>query len=635
MPVLIFLFFLSILNSYQIFDAWDSFYPIPIIHTKIVNKKFKLFLNTGNLAEYRLYDMNNDKNLTPWKKFNSLSVNLINNSKGIFYDEFKINKAVKNVKVQFRFCQNKDFPGIPVPLKNCENNSINIKDKINTNYGKISSNINISINKINGKISVSNSSKNIKISENIVIQYEYNTSLFSSDNFAIRPDKFKFTDIPSKVKAGEEFNITIKALDYENNPTKDYNEILSLSESPELVYKIAKSGCYNGKLEIVDGGEFKDGVAKVKLKYNEVGELNLTIKEVKGGEFAKVDEDDNWFDSFNSNDIFITSDKSQILFIPYNFNINANFINFKNKEFTYIASNLDKMASTLNLFITSINKDRNITKNYNKLCYAKDLDINISNYVNGDINTTIIFKDIDGSESESNISKPLILSKISKNYFSTDNNGSTTINIKINFKKDYRYPVSEFNMTITDVNISDGDITKTISVNKFSTFRYGKIDIKNIITMGNKANFIAKYEYWTKGGWQVNKNHYDIFGKIKSYLPIKDINITLNNPVNDGTQNISITTNHSLPYFVKIHLAIPSWLWYHPLAKTYKDPSKTNLDCLTHPCLNVGFNQSSKGWGGIGITPSKYDTTNGNRTVHINSSNKIKINKLEVKKLNW
>jgi len=63
------------LNAYSVpkqpFDAWDTFTPTPTIHTKIVNKSFRLFMNIGTLAEYRLYDMNNDANLTPWKRFDA------------------------------------------------------------------------------------------------------------------------------------------------------------------------------------------------------------------------------------------------------------------------------------------------------------------------------------------------------------------------------------------------------------------------------------------------------------------------------------------------------------------------------------------------------------------------------------
>jgi len=626
--------FLEAAIPFRPFDVGDSV-SLSSIKTQVVNQKFRLYFMpyNGIFADYRLYDMDRDTNLTNWKHFDPTSMSNwidagMSGGAGIFFDDFIVNRAAKRVKVQFRFCQSKDAPGIPVPLQNCEGRvSVGGSASVSTSIGSSSVSGTISNSGISFSSTTSTTEGSATLSGSASTEYEYNTSVFSSDDFAIRPAKFEFVNLPQKIKAGEEFNITVEAVDINGNPVKDYNETLSLNNSPELAYQLTKSGCNLGKLEIVDGGNFKDGVAQVKLKYNEVGNLELTLKEVVGSEFAKVDSDDT-----PQNIRLIGPDVNYTESVPYTFGVSVDFKNYSNGKFTYISNDLN-MSSELDVNVTALNKDNEITKNYNSKCYAKNVDLNITNHVDGNIATHTIYS-LNGITNSANVNDNLLVT-IPASDFKTDNNGSAQAKIKINFEKDYRHPVREFNMTITDINISDGDITKTISVNKYSTFRYGMIDMSNVCTSGKEANVTVIYNYWTDRGWRVNKYHSDIFGKMKSYLPVKDINVTLDSAINSGNQNITITTTHSLPYFVKIHLAIPSWLWYHPLAKPYKDPDSNNLDCLTHPCLNVGFNGSLRGWGGIGITPSKYDTRNGNRSVHIDSSDDIKANKLEIKKLNW
>jgi len=147
--------------------------------------------------------------------------------------------------------------------------------------------------------------------------------------------------------------------------------------------------------------------------------------------------------------------------------------------------------------------------------------------------------------------------------------------------------------------------------------------------------------YWDSDkGWVINKDHNNtIFGDIKlanSYKP-SDINIDIlpqnSKNILDGKEKLKISTTHGLPYSAKIHLSIPSWLWYHPLAKTYQDPSASNFDCLTHPCLKVMFQKSGSGWAGIGNNTSRYNENN--ITINIKLGKELNATKNEVKKLNW
>ena len=145
-----------------------------------------------------------------------------------------------------------------------------------------------------------------------------------------------------------------------------------------------------------------------------------------------------------------------------------------------------------------------------------------------------------------------------------------------------------------------------------------------------------KYQYWNDDrGWVINNKHSQDYGKANentSYKP-SDVELDFDDSFTKE-QNATFSTTHPLPYSVKVHIDIPSWLWYHPLAKAYKAPSSSNLDCLTHPCVKVDFKKSGSGWGGVNaIKEERFKETN--RTIKINASNDLNGSKSQVKKINW
>jgi len=581
------------------FDAWDENRNIldRNITTKIVNKKFNLIIasiNPDNNAteivinkncKYRLYDMDNDINLTSWREFNA--------TKATKKDYFIITKAVKNVRIQFKFCQKRnEYPIVIVPLSKCNDTSTSS-------------------------------------------DYEFNISTFSSDNFAIRPYKFKILPNTDLKKAGNEFNLKVEVVDFNNKIINNFND--NVYYSIENVKDL--KGCNAGKLSPLNGSlNFVNGEANLALKYEEVGDINITMGEESSNEFAEVDRDDS-NDTLRliENDTNISTN-----FIPDHFDIAARYSNYNGGNFTYISNDLS-MSSELNITVTAKNKQNITTKNYNKACYAKNTDLNISYTQNGNINTLLLTKLVANTEKrDKNLSiNGLIIEKnLSKNIFNTDNNGSANIKIYINFKKNYSNPINKFNMVINDINISDINGTfGNKNVGENGLFEYGKIDVKNVATIDkNEINSTIYYEYWDSNkGWVINADHNSTYGDInksKSLISPSGISEFNLDDIKNGEENVTIKTNHALPYSTKIHLSIPSWLWYHPLAKEYKDPSSSNLDCLTHPCMRVEFREENKGWGGIGNKSSKYSETN--RTVEINATNsKIKANKKQVEKLNW
>ena len=460
--------------------------------------------------------------------------------------------------------------------------------------------------------------------------FNHGKSVDSRDDFAIRPNNFSIKiDTPQPIKAGEEFNLTIEALDFNGNPTNNYNENLTIkgSISPTLEYNDsnATKGCITGTITPTTNLQFIDGKANITLKYSEIGDLNLLIKEIQGSEFAKIDADDTAL-----NDRLIKQASTNIEFIPHHFAINSAYENFDNSDFTYISNDLN-MSSLLEVNITAENLNNETTKNYNSVCYANNFEVNIS-YDPSTIPSSIkVIESKEENSNEQNTSIPeKIVTDFSKYYF---NSGIANLKFHINFPKDYKNPVEEFNFTVTNITVSDKNTKGEENLNQKASFRYGRIEIPDGASFLKEIDIIAKYEYWKNGTWVTNKSHSKEFGNIKYYIPNDDLNLVPSN-ISNGEENLTFLTTHSLPYSVKVHYAIPSYLWYHPLAKQYKDPSTTNLDCLTHPCNNLDFLTESTGWGGIGKSGIKYSETN--RTAEVNSTqNATKINKKGVVKINW
>jgi len=591
-----------------LFDAWDDNKDINDRHitTKLVNKQFTLkiaSLNSSNngletvyhkFAKYALWDMINDTNITDWDNFDASKYSEVEKN-------YTIQKAYKNVKVMFKFCSKKiNGNYYYYPYEDCVKNGteVNCADENDTS---------------------------ICIRKRV-----------SSDAFAIRPDKFIILNIPTQIKAGEDFNLTVKATQFNSNsPALNYNEILKINNtsSPTLEYNETKNGCLTGTLSSNPSNiRFINGSVTGVFNYNEVGDINLTIKEINGSEFAAIDKNDTSWNIRQIKPVNIT-----LNIIPHHFDlVSTNYQNYKGKNFTYISKDLD-MHSTLSLSIKAETSNNIVTKNYNKNCYAKNIDINITHSIpNNDLN---LIYEINGTEYNISNNQNIIANNITKNYF---NNGVANIPVYINFERKPNNPENEFNFTIINIKVKDvNDVEGNLTLNQNANFRYGFLKVKNLITYDTKdINTTFKYYYYTSNGWIINNDHNSSdFGDINKSKIIKpnDIYININQKngknINEGKESVNISTTHALPYSAKIHLAIPSWLWYHPLAKPYKDPSNSNEDCLTHPCIKVTFLKSGSGWAGVGRENSKYNENN--KTVEVNLSKEINGTKNEVKKLNW
>ncbi len=580
-----------------LFDAWDTFRSINDrnISTKIVGQPFNLTIASINSADdatetkdnidiqYQLYDMNHKTSLTPWQDYNASS----GKDGASATKSFTVNKASKNVRVRFKFCGHNNGSGIVLSsLSGCSPADIN-------------------------------------------------TSTFSSDNFAIRPNKF-YIDINGTAprKAGKNYDIDFEALDENNKSSKDYNE--TAGNSFQIDINETKPGCKTGIFQpnIENGWHFNDGNYSVDENYSEVGKVQITIKENKNcsSRFAGVDcKDKNVTGHWNTDsNLTIKPFDENITFTPDHFKVNATLSNDGN-GFTYLSKDLN-MSAILDINVTAETKNNTITTNYNSACYAQKTDYNIS-YANLNISpsnalTRILYIETNTSTKGNNSinSNDINLTNISSSIFSTDNNGTGSIHLKINFDRNTSNAVNPFDLNITDINVTDANGTKGVEIlDKNATFYYGRIHAPDYSSESNTTINNAKiyYEVYCKDCnktkftlakgkesvdsiyWYINNSHVSKDGNISNFLNSWTHSVSTHltftpqkspNNISNGIENHTITYNgNSYPYKENVDMNASSWLVYNEFNETAKYNS-----------FNVEF-YGVGGWSGVGETGNTVD----------------------------
>jgi hypothetical protein len=328
-------------------------------------------------------------------------------------------------------------------------------------------------------------------------KYGYQTAC-SSDSFAIRPKSFKIT-APSTYKAGKDINITFSAVDGSDNNTTNYNEDLNVTVSEK------KSSC---KLDtnFNFSGSFTDGGVSFTKSYSEVGEVDINISETLGHEFAIVDSNDT-----PKSQRLISKDTKSISFTPAKFSLdwdykNHNYSNTAN--YTYYSNNPKKMGSRLFAKIKVLNDKDEVLTNYVEACYAKPTAFKFSFDVNTSVAQTMKLKvtDINDSshtlaEADKSITNNMNINinyTIAKNKFI---NGERNETIAINFDRKTNIAYAPLRLTAKSVSVDNGDINKTETASKVSTFIYAKAHVQNSIeVVGDELNATVDYEVYIPTG---------------------------------------------------------------------------------------------------------------------------------------
>jgi hypothetical protein len=412
------------------FDAWDTDSDIAerVIKTEVVSSDFSLIINSLNAddddteikpgidVEYRLYDLDTDTNVTAWESYDASADEDGESEVKSFTG---ITKAYKDVRVQFKLClqTTTSWSGSTTtelkPLSDCDED-------------------------------------------------EMDTSTFSTDNFAIRPYALAAFGENQYKRAGEDFNITIKALSEDDtvklgdssyaSDSKDtlagivgYQANLSdlsivaqyyVPSSAEIDQMQTDTGatdvatCSNsGVFSIVNTTDtFTDGEVEASLNFTETGILDINVSESATHEWALVDIDDTNDSRRYIQPSTITYQNEDIsanilmLFVPYKLDTTVTYDNTATgQEWLYI-NDINQSNSTfttpdhavyVTYTIVAKNKNGDTTKNYTKTCFPDVDEVNCPR-VNGlKLNTTFdLFLD-----SSINISKDANIS-----LYTEDNN---------------------------------------------------------------------------------------------------------------------------------------------------------------------------------------------------------------------
>lgn len=434
-----------------------------------------------------------------------------------------------------------------------------------------------------------NNSSNIDTEcEECVFNSTLTQPVCARDDFAIIPKKFEISNIEQTQVSANEFNLTIKALDENGTTVSNYNEFITLNGiSPAIIYQDKKSECNSGIITPISLFKFNNGVANLTLKYSEIGELNISIVDKAGSEFAIVDAND-WADRF------IQSDYKIISVLPHHFELNATYVNFNNANFTYLSRDLD-MSSVINITVSSKNKENNTTKNYNSICYAQNTDYNISFEANTTQNLSkILYKKDDNTSTQNEVNLTntnFVLNDISKEIFTTTNKGVASLHIKVNFDRSKNKAVKPFNLIIKDIKTNDeNNITGSTSINQKATFVFGRtyaprqsfkdVDTQALIYFETYCGTTCdktllpdgqNSKYLDDPRWFINTKHTSSdFGDV-GMLSQKGFNtdITANAQSGYSVPKIHLNYNSSkgFPYRATIENKAPSWLIYNKYNK--------------------------------------------------------------------
>ncbi|AFV96598.1 MULTISPECIES: hypothetical protein [unclassified Sulfuricurvum] len=478
------------------------------------------------------------------------------------------------------------------------------------------------------------------------------TETCSRDNFAIRPNAFNNT-----ITANQQFtamqptSITFRADQFGGTGTVDYNETEHTSFVVDVNISDSTKNCQDMNISFSPSIDFIDGNVTDNYTLSNVGDFNVTMHEINGSEYALVDSDSG--DTLEV-DRLITPYQVQIKVVPDHFALDGNLTNGSN-GFTYL-SNFEQydsndsrnISAVLDMNISALAADNNITTNYNASCYAKsgNLTLSLANAIavtpSGALSKVIWYHyapDHNGSivfNGTMQYSIPFLNTQFDNN----DTNGTGQFDYRINFDRNQILLVNPFNIVINEINATDTDSVdgnRTMSTNNNAYYVYGRVIPRDIRVFGGATPFTANayYEVYNapsingtlpasknESAWYTNTQHSDL-----STTYDGDANVTYigsaalappmsSNVGNDGTEDYTDSDGMALGGY-KAHINTDPWLWYGINALGYADPGMNvngtvdgtvnSDDCINHPCFNITIVPS------IGATGSAKSTNEGTK----------------------
>jgi len=440
----------------------------------------------------------------------------------------------------------------------------------------------------------------------------------SSDNFAIRPNSFGSTLTANQTFIADQSNsITFQANQYGGTGASNYNESMNSSFKVDVDISDPTKTCAVNSIQFSPTINFNNGISTATLySLPNVGDYTVSMHEIEGAEFAKVDSADT-----PDAQRYITPYTQTLKVIPSTFLITGTFINGSN-GFTYLsnfeqfptATNRD-ISAHLDLNISARSATNALLSNYTTLCYAKDANLtlrtntagttltNLSKFLwyenNHDLNGSVVL--------DTNASYTIPLSKA---LFNSTTMGMAETNYRINFDRNSTKPVQPFRFTIQDLNTTDTDLARgSMTLNQNATFYYGRVYSTDYQETSPTIPATIRYEVYCANcnatgfnaigtqsplsiSWYQNPLHTNtMFGTVSQFAKIGTTTIANPNTSTINAQGFDTShtlTNATAPYVDRILMTPSAWLIFNPF----------NANATTND-FNVEFTRSGN-WSGAG-----------------------------------
>ena len=314
-----------------------------------------------------------------------------------------------------------------------------------------------------------------------------------SDTFAIKPDHFV---LPKNLvaKAGEDKPFAVLAVDLSNKLGKSYNEVSGKSFTIDASQINGACSYDSDDFKLDKLNQFFDGnINNGTISYNSVGNLKLTIHEIKDNEFASIDRGD-------TPDVkrYIKPDTTTMKFVPFDFDTTVAYSNNHTKTGYAFYSNDLNNGPTWKIGASAINKDGDVLENYDSACFSEnadkvsfDIDLNVSS--NGDLD---LISSIGGDTIDSK-SKSLRL----KSKLPGFKKGKSSTKVTINFDRDKMTPKAPAVVKVNDVEIKDPDNVTNIVTNieplVGAKYQYMRAYIQDPVAVVGKNELKTKVYYET------------------------------------------------------------------------------------------------------------------------------------------
>ena len=424
----------------------------------------------------------------------------------------------------------------------------------------------------------------------------------STDNFAIRPLKF-ILQLPPLAYAKDSFIFNAFAVDAQKHPAKNYNEVFK--DSLHIEANETKRGCKRGTIDLKPFS-FHNGVAKdIEATYSEIGDINITLYEKEGSEFAKVDEDDT-----NAMLRLIAPASQTITIKPYKIRVDTIKVKSATKKsWLYMVkdSDISEMNVSVGAKVKVLDKEDNTLDDFNESCYGEDVKVKFWYEVNKSKNSSTVSVKYVGTTSDAiahldDCNKSIVLPQ------SLFKNGEAYKEYAFDINSTFFHPLSPISLRLKKATIVQNTLAK-VTQPKYAdsniTFYYGYVRTHDLYTSKRDDSTKAQILVYDKTDSIYTRNWEEIIinwylmeadnisqlgmskvteGFDYNSLSIGDLDIVLS-PIHHGKFTITIANPKKYPNAF-LHFTIPSWLWY---SADKKANFSTTKDCAHHPCVHYRY----------------------------------------------